>query len=118
MPSPVSLKRDISPPPTRRTSTKNTRSGETLPTKALDESNEEDIQPTLAAIEAGEAQIRDHLAFFSEHLGAASRHTAPSVPRLGIEDFQALYRRNQHARGRHFVVHQHDHPISGSLDRS
>jgi len=114
MPSPISLKRDISPPPTRKTTTKSGRPSKALTKDHPVERDDDDGQPSLAAIEAGEAQIRDHLAYFSQHLGAASGQTAPSVPRLSIDDFQTLYRRNQHAQGRHFVVQQHDHPISGT----
>ncbi|KAK3117070.1 hypothetical protein LTR53_001949 [Teratosphaeriaceae sp. CCFEE 6253] len=70
-----------------------------------------DVGPTLAAIESGQAQIRDHLEHFAKHLGHA---TKPSPgPGLSIDGFRDLYRRNQHSNGRHFVVHQHDHPISG-----
>lgn len=32
---------------------------------------------------------------------------------MSIDDFKDLYRRNQHQHGRHFVVHQHDHPVAG-----
>ncbi len=71
------------------------------------------VIPNLAAIEAGEAEIRDHLSSLSEHLGQAAR-THP-VPPLSILDFVSLYRRNQHIYGRHFVVHQHDHPVAGSV---
>ena len=66
---------------------------------------------SLAAIEAGEAQIRDHLEYFAKNLKEVSRPT--SQPRISIEDFKNLYQRNEHKHGRHFVIHQHDHPISG-----
>ncbi|MCJ1367820.1 succinate semialdehyde dehydrogenase NADP+ linked [Acarospora aff. strigata] len=69
--------------------------------------------PTLAAIEAGEAQIRDHLAYFSKHLSKVIRPCLPDVPRLSISDFVKLYERNSHAQGHHFVIHQHDHPVAG-----
>ena len=68
--------------------------------------------PNLAAIEAGKAQIRDHLPYFSLHLSRSMRFPISS-PRLSIPDFQDLYRRNQHPGGRHFVIHQHDHPVAG-----
>lgn len=67
--------------------------------------------PTLAAIEAGQVEIRDHLEFFVKKLSAVSRPC--SIPRIDFKEFQALYQRNQHGIGRHFVIHQHDHPISG-----
>jgi len=71
-----------------------------------------DANPTLAAIEAGQAQIRDHLEYFAKHFESVLR--PPRSPRLTIDDFRLLYKRNQHPQGRHFVVHQHDHPISGT----
>ena len=119
MPSPTSLKREISPPPARKTNPPINIPSTDSVARAADDARDasiKDPQPTLAAIEAGEAQIRDHLARFSHNLGAASRQTALSIPRLSIPHFQALYQRNRHAKGRHFVVHQHDHPISGSSD--
>jgi hypothetical protein len=72
---------------------------------------DQDLNPSLAAIEAGEAQVRDHLAYFAKHLSAAKR---PSPgPSISITDFQKLYKRNLDPNGHHFVIHQHDHPISG-----
>ncbi|WPH04895.1 Hypothetical protein R9X50_00779200 [Acrodontium crateriforme] len=83
---PDSLGREISPPPTRK-------------------------RPTIAAVETGRAHVQDHLDYFSKHLQTRSRPS--SGPRLGIDAFRSLYARNQHLKGRHFVIHQHDHPISG-----
>ncbi|KAI4211294.1 MAG: hypothetical protein L6R36_009507, partial [Xanthoria steineri] len=68
--------------------------------------------PTPASIEAGEIQIQDHLSYFSNHLARAVRPENPG-PRLSTPDFVTLYQRNYHPQGRHFVVHQHDHPIAG-----
>ncbi|KAK3117157.1 hypothetical protein LTR53_001736 [Teratosphaeriaceae sp. CCFEE 6253] len=114
--------RDISPPPTRKillpvvTEAAVERGTHDAPSDGdgevvRSEAPPLDVGPTLAAIEAGQAQIRDHLEYFARHLGHT---TKPSPgPRLSIGDFRDLYRRNQHSNGRHFVVHQHDHPISG-----
>jgi hypothetical protein len=77
-----------------------------------------DDEPGLAAVEAGKAHVKDHLAYFSHHLYRAARQTPTQFPRITREDFQDLYMRNQHAKGRHFVVHQHDHPISGSFSHA
>lgn len=65
----------------------------------------------LAAVEAGEVIITDHLTASSEQL----RRVKKSLPGtfLSIEGFTDLYKRNQHKHGRHFVIHQHDHPIAG-----
>lgn len=68
--------------------------------------------PTPASIEAGEIQIQDHLSYFSTHLARAVRPEDPG-PRLSIPEFVKLYERNYHPHGRHFVVHQHDHPVAG-----
>ncbi|KAI9042678.1 uncharacterized protein KD926_005284 [Aspergillus affinis] len=69
--------------------------------------------PNLAAIEAGQVQVSDHLSIFSSRLGEAVRSTDASTPRIPISEWAELYRRNQHIEGRHFVIHQHDHPIAG-----
>lgn len=92
MKQPDSLARDISPPPTRKRP-------------------DARAEPTVAAVEAGQAEIRNHLEYFSKHLQELSRPT--NGPRLSIDAFRSLYARNQHPKGRHFVIHQHDHPISG-----
>lgn len=70
--------------------------------------------PNLAAIEAGQIEVSDHLNIFSTRLRQCTRPaSSPSVPRLQIADWTDLYRRNERPDGRHFVVHQHDHPIAG-----
>lgn len=69
--------------------------------------------PTLAAVEAGEAEIDNHLAYFTKHLTRVTRPRDPNVPRLPIAEFSTLYERNSNAQGHHFVIHQHDHPIAG-----
>lgn len=105
MPAPVTLDRSISPPPTRRAS------GTQKKPEIDPEQTHDPAGPTLAAVEAGQAQIRDHLAYFASHLSNAIRPGAQ--PSVSIEDFKALYQGNEHRHGNHFVVHQHDHPISG-----
>ena len=102
---PTSLRTSISPPPSRARKSKE-RSGKE--DNHLSESKE-DALPGLAAIEAGEVQIRDHLQYFSDHLSHYARPTAP----LSIPSFVDLYKRNQHPHGRHWVIHQHDHPVAG-----
>jgi hypothetical protein len=121
---PSSLARDISPPRSLKrrkisgTPTLNTISNakpNVLPdaksTHAIHSVS--DIEPTLAAVEAGKAKIDDHLAYFKAHLAKASRHTESETPRLPIENFASLYQSNQHAHGHHFVIHQHNHPRAG-----
>ncbi len=73
--------------------------------------------PSTAAIEAGEAVIKDHLNYFSTKLSSLVKTQTgnnQTQPRLSIEGFVDLYSRNQNSRGRHFVIHQHDHPIAGT----
>ncbi|KAK7547657.1 DNA polymerase ligase-domain-containing protein [Phyllosticta citricarpa] len=116
--APSSLTRSISPPtpPRKRTRLNLTsearnqapNTSQTNNTSATSNSN----SPGPAAIEAGEAKIDDHLAYFSTHLAAVSR-CEPSAPRLSMDEFAELYRRNDRPHGCHFVVHQHDHPVSG-----
>ncbi|KAK8165218.1 DNA polymerase ligase-domain-containing protein [Phyllosticta citrichinensis] len=109
-----SLTRSISPPTPRR---KRARLNE-LPSQAQNthQANASTASnsnpPGLAAIEAGEAKIDDHLTCFSTRLAAVSRCES-SWPRLSIDEFGELYRRNDSPHGCHFVVHQHDHPVSG-----
>ena len=116
-----SLQRSISPPPTRRAldairqgkshaiSCKRDNARES---RAHDDSSAS--EPTLAAIEAGVVQIRDHLAYFATHLQTVIRPLVTHTPRLSIQGLKQLYLRNQSGHGNHFVVHQHDHPISGT----
>ncbi|KAK3710477.1 hypothetical protein LTR37_010320 [Vermiconidia calcicola] len=115
MARPATLTKDVSPPPSRKASSaqKQTVLLERKHSDRKKSTTAHELAPTLAAIEAGEARIRDHLAYFARHLADATR--VARGPRLSIEDFQDLYRRNQHDHGCHFVVHQHDHPISGML---
>ena len=72
-----------------------------------------EFEPILAAIEAGRAEIEDHLAYFRGRLADASCETPPEVPRLSISSFSSLYQSNQHEHGHHFVIHQHNHPRAG-----
>ena len=115
---PNSLARDISPPPIRKPPDTRTSTNETNPTEEQAETEREQRTasggPSLAAIEAGEAQVRDHLEYFSHHFRLTSRDTQSVLPRIAINDFQDLYRRNDDSYGCHFVIHQHDHPISGN----
>lgn len=69
--------------------------------------------PNLAAIEAGNLEVTDHLAVFASRLGECSRPSHPQLPRLPLAAWTDLYQRNQHPNGRHFVIHQHDHPVAG-----
>jgi hypothetical protein len=115
---PNTLARDISPPPTRKSPGTRSSAVEktTVVTQTLNEHEQRKASdgPSLAAIESGKAQVRDHLAYFSLHFSLNSRETPSDLPRITVEEFENLYKRNQHAHGCHFVIHQHDHPISGN----
>lgn len=108
MSQPSSLQRRVSPPPLKR---KRTAESEIIESRKS--SKRRTSSPSLAAIEAGEAVIEDHLGYFRKHLEKACRPVEANIPRLSIESFADLYRRNQHDNGHHFVVHQHNHPIAG-----
>ncbi|KAH4229051.1 hypothetical protein HBI73_002290 [Parastagonospora nodorum] len=105
---PASLARDISPPqPLKRRRT----AGISSPAAAyLPNPN---IEPTIVAIEAGKAKIDDHLSYFKNHLAKSHRQTPADVARLSISDFATLYHGNENEHGRHFVIHQHNHPRAG-----
>lgn len=107
MSQPSSLHRRVSPPPLKRKRTGEVTEEERKPVLNIESS------PTLAAIEAGEAVVEDHLDYFAKHLEKARRPVAADAPRLSIAEFSELYKRNQHDHGHHFVVHQHNHPIAG-----
>ncbi|KAI0881519.1 DNA polymerase ligase-domain-containing protein [Annulohypoxylon maeteangense] len=72
--------------------------------------------PNAQAIEAGKANIEDHINYFNEILTKATLSPFPNdIPRLSIDNYRNLYESNfGNARGAHFVVHQHDHPIAGT----
>ncbi|KAJ5824162.1 hypothetical protein N7447_006502 [Penicillium robsamsonii] len=69
---------------------------------------------SLAAIEAGQVEVTDHLTTISTKLKEYVRPLPKQpIPRLPIKEWIELYKRNEHPEGRHFVIHQHDHPIAG-----
>lgn len=88
-----SLRRPVSPPPARPAS------------------------GSLAALEAGKESVKDPLQTVSAHLRKFTRNTTlgdtSSLGLLQIDDWKSLYTRNSHHSGRHFVIHQHDHPVAG-----
>ena len=102
---PTSLRTSISPPPSRARRTKEQSNNEKNPQS---QRNRKAVHE-LAAIEAGEVQIGNHLEYFSHHLSHYAKPTSP----LLIPSFVDLYKRNQHPHGRHWVIHQHDHPVAG-----
>ncbi|KAH8703283.1 DNA polymerase ligase-domain-containing protein [Talaromyces proteolyticus] len=103
-----SLSAPVSPPRRKLAVTRNGNDG--IPNNC-----EERASPNLAAVEAGQVKVDDHVKLFSTRLAQASRPEPAlgQIPRLSIDHWIDLYLRNQHADGHHFVIHQHDHPIAG-----
>ena len=104
----ASLDAPVSPPRRRPRPDRNASSLE----ENIPKASKQQPSPDLAAIEAGQVQVTDHLGIFSSSLSRYIR-PSPAVARLQIPDWTDLYRQNEHPGGRHFVIHQHDHPISG-----
>ncbi|KAH7027700.1 DNA polymerase ligase-domain-containing protein [Microdochium trichocladiopsis] len=73
-------------------------------------------QPATADVEAGNAQVEDHLAYFSGILERATLSPYPDQsPHLPVANYQHLYNSNSgNAKGSHFIIHQHDHPVAGT----
>ncbi len=91
---PATLKRPVSPPTITRKASK--------------------PSPKLSAVEAGKATIEDHFALFSSKLLEASKAISHGTSRISHAAWCELYQRNLHPQGRHFVIHQHDHPVAGT----
>ena len=100
---PQSLRVSISPPPSR--ARESTLQSKNRPSAHRSETT----APSSAAVEAGETQIRNHFEYFCSHICSSAKPAAP----LSIRAFEHLYKRNQHKNGRHWVIHQHDHPVAG-----
>jgi len=108
VPALASLKASVSPPQRRAVLANEPAPKEPVPGPQHDASH------SLAAIEAGQINVTDHLGIFSARLKECARPSeSPLSPRLPMDEWADLYRRNVHPEGRHFVIHQHDHPIAG-----
>lgn len=106
---PHSLRASISPPPSRIRKTILQPTSYSAGQDLSSARRLEDTTPSLAAVEAGQAQISNHLEYFSSHISLSAKASAP----LSVRAFEDLYKRNQHKHGRHWVIHQHDHPVAG-----
>ena len=109
---PFTLTRDISPPP-RLSKRQKTLEAASSGNGQLRDATPFATEPALAAVEAGKAKIEAHLAYFKEHLAKVSRPPEGVTPRLAIKQWASLYESNEHEHGNHFVIHQHNHPVSG-----
>jgi hypothetical protein len=123
---PASLTARVSPPCSRRL-TKIVADDASLGTDLIEEAASESelkakataetahgASPTTAAVESGDVGLEDPVSFFSTKLLEAARPELPDVPRLSHGRWLDIYHRNQHPHGRHFVIHQHDHPVAGT----
>ncbi|EAW10292.1 uncharacterized protein ACLA_047610 [Aspergillus clavatus NRRL 1] len=112
---PLTLYAPVSPPKAmaRNKKSPNNRTTADLSAKQQISNKNPEPEQDLAAIEAGEIEVTDYLGVFSARLSQCARPLVSGLPRLPIKDWVELYQRNQHPKGRHFVVHQHDHPIAG-----
>lgn len=106
---PQSLRASISPPPSRARKSPLQPTSHSVRQDLCSPQRSGDFTPSLAAVEAGDAQIHNHLEYFSSHISSSAKPSAP----LSIPAFEDLYKRNQHENGRHWVIHQHDHPVAG-----
>ncbi|OJJ41014.1 hypothetical protein ASPWEDRAFT_102577 [Aspergillus wentii DTO 134E9] len=108
-----SLNEPVSPPRRRSTANKNHKAP-LSPHPPEGAETRTQSPPNLASIEAGQVEVTDHLGIFSSQL---SQYVRPAgflqSPRLQIADWVDLYRRNLHPYGKHFLIHQHDHPVAG-----
>jgi hypothetical protein len=116
-----SLRRQVSPPPTRAKKKESDKASvnsngridaESNVTSKNHLSNEPEV--TTAAVEAGKVDVEDHVSFFSEKLLLARRLSVSGRPQLDHTQWLNLYKRNLTDEGHHFVVHQHDHPVAGT----
>ncbi|KAI9701746.1 MAG: hypothetical protein M1820_006374 [Bogoriella megaspora] len=109
-----SLNRSISPPPAKRQKNGDPSTPDKKSTFIRSSNNFTGSTPSLAALEAGQILIpNNHLSYITSRLHSLSRPSPSSFPRIPFSDFIGLYERNQSDEGRHFVIHQHDHPVSG-----
>ncbi|KAJ5206896.1 hypothetical protein N7472_003344 [Penicillium cf. griseofulvum] len=108
----LSLNAPVSPP-LKRSSIKCVKDGDEGDA-ILPNASQLNASSSLAAIEAGQVEVTDHLSTISTKLKEYIRPLPKQlIPRLPIKDWIELYKRNEHPEGRHFVIHQHDHPIAG-----
>lgn len=107
MAKPRTLEREISPPPKGRKSSN-------AHIKGSDPQSKDVVgdDPSLAAIEAGQVEIEDHADYFCKKLTPLVRPRSDIIWH-GVDNHKLLYLQNERRHGHHFVIHQHDHPISG-----
>lgn len=113
---PSTLERPISPPVlTKKSGFKPSPTLATVDDRGpLIENNRFRPNPKLADVEAGEATVDDHFLFFPSKLLEYSKPNAHGTPRISHQAWFELYQRNLNPHGRHFVIHQHDHPVAGT----
>ncbi|KAK7178923.1 hypothetical protein DPSP01_010371 [Paraphaeosphaeria sporulosa] len=112
---PSTLTRAISPPPRQTKRRKQSETAHATRQRQNDANHPLSTPPehTLAAVEAGRVRIEGHLEYFKERLSKVCRPVEEGVPNISIEDWARLYKGCEYECGNHFVVHQHNHPVSG-----
>ena len=100
---PKSLHTTVSPPPTRRR--------KQPPASEVDDASQKlSSLPASSLVEAGNVRINDHLTYWTNHLSSGLIGNPP----LPLDAFKDLYTESAGKEtGKHFVVHQHDHPVAG-----
>lgn len=110
------LGKSVSPPPIKRRRRLNTPSDQPSTSSSPQPSSVNSTPlPTPAAIEAGQATIRNHLDYFLALFRQFSKPISPLLaPRLSLDGLTSLYQCSaSNPLGHNFIVHQHDHPRAG-----
>lgn len=112
----TSLNAPVSPPQVRAKLTQEARPesprSSTEIFKISAKKSESETGTSQQAIQRGEVNQTENLNKILERLSRYIRQP-DSQPRISMSDWISLYQRNAHPEGRHFVIHQHDHPLSG-----
>lgn len=114
----MSLNAPVSPPRTRVKPIQEARAvsprfSATERSKVSPQQSQSEIGASLQAIEPGQAnETATKLSNIRDKLNRYIRQpTSQSL--IPMDEWISLYQRNAHHEGCHFVIHQHDHPVSG-----
>lgn len=112
----TSLNAPVSPPQTRAKLTQEARPESSRPStekfKISAKKSQSETGTSPQAVQTGQVNETEKLNEILERLSRYIRQP-DSQPRISMSDWISLYQRNAHPEGRHFVIHQHDHPLSG-----
>jgi hypothetical protein len=93
---PSSLTRDISPPARRSKRQKTSNAARVKDDATAPSSLAVDVQPTLAAVEAGRARIEDHVAYFRDRLSNVQKKFDEGQPKISMDEWTNLYTSNEY----------------------